>query len=55
MKCMSKNRQVADTPYSGKKQRKHLVKKGSFFSTKMGTLNKITLPLPIACSWWRQP
>ena len=28
MKCMSKNRQVADTPYSGKKQRKHLVKKG---------------------------
>lgn len=27
MKCMNKNRQVADTPYSGKEQRKHLVKR----------------------------
>ena len=27
MKCMNKNRQVADTPYSDKEQRKHLVKR----------------------------
>lgn len=27
MKCMNKNRQVADTSYSGKEQRKHLVKR----------------------------